>query len=72
MAEYECINGCISKVSVQFTMDNRANWSTYSDLKIELPSWALQLDPNVQLDETKSRYVKLKTDPTNKDIAVGS
>ena len=72
MAEYECINGCISKVSVQFTMDNRANWSTYSDLKIELPSWALQLNPNVQLDETKSRYVKLKTDPTNKDIAVGS
>lgn len=72
MAESECITGCISKVSVQFTMDNKANWSTYSDQKIELPVWALQSNPNVHLDETKSRYVKLKTDPTNKDIAVGS
>ena len=72
MAEYECSTGCISKVSVQFTMDNTGNWSTYSDQKIESPAWAQQSNPNVQLDETKSRYVKLKTDPTQKDIAVGS
>lgn len=72
MAESECSTGCISKISVQFTMDQKGNWSTYSDQKIELPAWALQLNPNIQLDETKSRFVKLKTDPTNKDIAVGS
>lgn len=72
MAGFECSMGCISTISVQFTMDNAGNWSTYSDQKIEMPAWALQLNPAVQLDETKSRYVRLKTDPTNKDIAVGS
>lgn len=72
MAGLGCSMGCISSVSVQFTMDNSVNWSTYSDLKIEQPAWALQSNPNVQLDESKSRYVKLKTDPTNKTIAVGS
>lgn len=72
MAGFECSMGCISKVSVQFMLENTANWSTYSDQKIESPAWAQQSNPNVQLDETKSRYVKLKTNPTNKDIAVGS
>jgi hypothetical protein len=72
MAGFNCSTGCISTMSVQFRMDKAQNWSTYSDQKIELPAWAQQSNPNVQLDETKSRYVKLKTDPTNKDIAVGS
>ena len=72
MAESECSEGCIRRVSVQFNMDNTRNWSIYSDQKIELPAWTLQLNPSVLMDEMKSRYVKLKTDPTNKDIAVGS
>lgn len=72
LAGLECSKGCISRVTVQFRMDKAENWSTYSNQKIEIPAWALKLNPTVQLDETKSRYVRLKTDPTNKDIAVGS
>jgi hypothetical protein len=72
LAVNACATGCISTITVQFTLENKSNWSTYADQKIELPVWARKSGPSALLDESNSWYVKLKTDPTNKKIAVSS